>query len=121
MDQVVTIADVEPNVTTHDGRKSMILHLAEYPQHNYWLSARGVKILADQFGTKVSGWLDRKFPLVVVETENPSTGEPVDSLQVAAQVDWDVYMTVTKTAKMEAAEKKKTARKSARKSTRTRR
>jgi hypothetical protein len=124
MDMVVTIEDVEPNVMTHDNRKVMILHFEEFPKHNFWLSPKGIRILADKFGKKFTEWLGQKVPLVIVDAENPETGEQVDSLQVAAQVDWEDLMTVQPTAAMReraAATTRKAARKSTGKTARKRR
>lgn len=91
---VITVADVEKlevndNTSESGKRVSLVLQSEEYPDRGFWLNKTGIKTLTEQIGVRPADWIGERIPLVVVRVNNPQSGQPQNSLQVASQAEWD--------------------------------
>lgn len=78
------------------GDEKVVLTFDEFGAAEYVLNATSFRALADRYtNDKENGfraWLKKPCVLVRVETEDPRTGDKIESVWVARPADWDEAM-----------------------------
>lgn len=84
-----------------DKNKKVALTFAEFPDREYILNATSYRLLVDRYGEQRAsgfrGWEGKLVVLAATETDDPNTGNRVNSLWVADQQTWnEVYADYTR-------------------------
>lgn len=101
---VLTVKEVDTNISTSLNRRSSAVVFEEVPNRFMWLDAGGEHAMVAHLGDEDTDWVGQPVPVVKVTRVNPQTDRPVTKYVVADADDWKEIL------KQDAKGKKKAAK-----------